>query len=55
MVAGWNVVLVSSSRLTVLGLGNSRSAGDSWYAADSGILRPKRVPAIPIAGSVRSL
>ena len=55
VVAGWNAVRVSSSRLTVLGLGDSSSGGDSWYAADSGILRPNRVPAMPIAGCWRSL
>jgi hypothetical protein len=30
LVAGWNAVRVSSSLLTVLGLGDIRSAGDSW-------------------------
>src|SRR5215467_5533163 len=30
VVAGWNAVRVSSSLLTVLGLGDIRRAGDSW-------------------------
>ena len=52
--AGWNVVRVRSSRLTVRGLGFSRFAV-SGIVSESGTLRPKRTPALPIRGHPRSL
>ena len=54
IVAGWNVVRVSSSRLTVRGFGVSRLAV-SGNVSFSGKLRPKRTPALPIRGQPRSL
>src|SRR4051812_19052732 len=55
VVAGMNSCLVSSSRLTVRGLGSMKSASDSDPAASSGTLRPKRVRAAPMTGPDRSL
>ena len=54
MFAGWNVVRVSSSRLTVRGFGVRRFAV-SGNVSLSGTLRPNRVPALPIRGHDTSL
>ena len=54
IVAGWKVVRVRSSRLTCRGLGVSRLAV-SGNASLKGTLRPKRMPALPIRGHLRSL
>src|SRR5215210_2662251 len=53
--AGWNWWRVSSSRLTVRGLGESSAGVGSGKVRERGTLRPKRVLALPIVGSPRSL
>ena len=54
IVAGWNVVRVSSSRLTWRGLGFRRLAV-SGKASLNGTFRPSRMPALPMRGHLRSL
>src|SRR6266567_7885838 len=54
MVTGWKVSRVSSSRLTMRGLG-VRTVDSLGYASYRGTLLPKRVPTLPIVGCSRSL
>jgi len=54
-VAGWNVVRVSSRRLTVRGFGVRIWLSSGRPACSSATLRPNRDPAIPIRGWSRSL
>ena len=54
-VAGWNLVLVISVRLTSRGFGVRSAGSASGKVFSRGTLRPNRDPAMPIVGCSRSL